>query len=139
MYKKILLPIDHTEESSWRAALPAAVEQAQNQGAALHAVTVVPDVPSLPNLPADYGSGMIDFARDKLEAIIRDHVPADLTVTSRVRQGTIYREILAEAKDAGTDLVVMGSTRPDLSDYLLGPNAARVVRHAKSSVFVVRD
>ena len=139
MYKKILLPIDNTQESSWRAALPAAVAQARQQGAALHVVTVVPEAPALPNLPADYGSGMVDFARDKLDAILRDRVPQDLSVTSAVRQGTVYREILAEAAAAGADLIVMAAHRPELRDYLLGPNAARVVRHATCSVFVVRD
>ncbi len=33
----------------------------------------------------------------------------------------------------------IGSHRPELKDYLLGPNAARVVRHANCSVLVVRD
>jgi nucleotide-binding universal stress UspA family protein len=33
----------------------------------------------------------------------------------------------------------MASHRPELSDYLLGPNAARIVRHAKQSVLVVRE
>jgi nucleotide-binding universal stress UspA family protein len=33
----------------------------------------------------------------------------------------------------------MGSHRPNMSDYLIGPNAARVVRHAPVSVLVVRD
>jgi nucleotide-binding universal stress UspA family protein len=33
----------------------------------------------------------------------------------------------------------MGSHRPELSDYLLGPNAGKVVRHAKCSVMVVRE
>ena len=37
------------------------------------------------------------------------------------------------------DLIVMGSHRPELRDYLLGPNAARVVRHAPCSVVVVRS
>ena len=37
------------------------------------------------------------------------------------------------------DLIVMASHRPELKDYLLGPNAARVVRHARQSVFVVRE
>ncbi|MBT6187404.1 MAG: universal stress protein, partial [Rhodospirillales bacterium] len=31
------------------------------------------------------------------------------------------------------------SHRPALKDYLLGPNAAQVVRHADVSVLVVRD
>ena len=36
------------------------------------------------------------------------------------------------------DLIVMASHRPELKDYLIGPNAARVVRHADCSVQVVR-
>jgi nucleotide-binding universal stress UspA family protein len=35
-------------------------------------------------------------------------------------------------------MIVMASHRPEMSDYLLGANAARVVRHAKISVLVVR-
>lgn len=33
----------------------------------------------------------------------------------------------------------MAAHRPALKDYLLGPNAARVVRHSNCSVLVVRD
>jgi nucleotide-binding universal stress UspA family protein len=33
----------------------------------------------------------------------------------------------------------MGSGRPELADYLLGPNADKVVRHAKCSVMAVRE
>ncbi len=35
-------------------------------------------------------------------------------------------------------MIVMASHRPEMSDYLLGPNAARVVRHARRSVSVIR-
>ena len=33
----------------------------------------------------------------------------------------------------------MSANRPELKDYLLGPNAARVVRHSDVSVLVVRE
>ena len=33
----------------------------------------------------------------------------------------------------------MASHRPELRDYLIGPNAARVMRHADASVLVVRE
>ena len=46
--------------------------------------------------------------------------------------------ILDLAEKIGADLIVMASHRPELKDYLLGPNAARVVRHAECSVMVVR-
>jgi nucleotide-binding universal stress UspA family protein len=47
--------------------------------------------------------------------------------------------VLATARKLDCDLIVMTSHRPELKDYLLGPNAARVMRHAKQSVFIVRE
>lgn len=55
-----------------------------------------------------------------------------------VATGTAYQEILKVAEAAGSDLIVIGAHKPDLKDYLLGPNAARVIRHSDCSVFVVR-
>jgi nucleotide-binding universal stress UspA family protein len=56
-----------------------------------------------------------------------------------VRQGSIYSEILSVAREQQVDLIVMASHRPEMKDYLIGTNAARVVRHAACSVLVVRD
>jgi len=42
------------------------------------------------------------------------------------------------ARTLGVDLIIMASRRPELEDYLIGSNAARVVRHAHLSVLVVR-
>jgi nucleotide-binding universal stress UspA family protein len=56
-----------------------------------------------------------------------------------VTEGKIYREILNAARTIGADLIVMGSHHPELRDYLLGPNADKVVRHADCSVMVVRE
>ena len=41
--------------------------------------------------------------------------------------------------EAEADLVVVGSHRPVMSDYLLGSNAKTIVRHALCSVLVVRE
>jgi nucleotide-binding universal stress UspA family protein len=60
-------------------------------------------------------------------------------VTSVVRQGGIYHEILEEAKQIGADLIVMSSHRPAMKTYFLGSNAGHVVRYAKSSVLVLRQ
>jgi len=74
-----------------------------------------------------------------LREFVRQHVPEGVRVQNIVSQGTIYKEILDAAERVGCDLIVMASHRPELADYLLGPNAARVVRHANCSVLVVRD
>jgi len=53
-------------------------------------------------------------------------------------EGSVYDVILKIADKIKADLVVMASDSPEHHHYLLGPNASRVVRHAKCSVLVVR-
>ncbi len=141
MYKTILVPIDLDQESSWQKALPIAVEHSKIFGAHLHAMTVLPDFGSGvvgSYFPPDFVEKATAEVRQKLEALVRSKVPSDLDVACHVAQGTVYQEILRLAGDIGADLVVMASHRPELKDYLIGPNAARVVRHADISVLVVR-
>ena len=60
-------------------------------------------------------------------------------ISSVVRQGGIYHEILEEAQAINADLIVMSSHRPAMKTYFLGSNAGHVVRYAKCSVLVVRN
>ena len=60
-------------------------------------------------------------------------------VSSVVRQGGIYHEVIEEAKAVNADLIVMTSHRPDMRSYFLGSNAGHVVRYATCSVLVLRD
>jgi nucleotide-binding universal stress UspA family protein len=139
MYKILLLPIDITQEASWHQALPVAIEQARANSASLHIVVVAPEPPpQLPFLPVDYGSKMVSHAKQILETILKEHTPDDIQCHQHVRQGSIYKEILTLAREVNADLIVMASHQPGIEDYLLGPNAARVVRHASCSVLVVR-
>lgn len=141
MYKTILLAIDLNEASSWEKALPVALDQARTGGGKLHIMTVVPDfgmaiVGSF--FPADYEKQALAEADKTLVDFIGEKVPGEIEIAHSVGHGTIYKEVLVTADDIGADLIVMASHRPAQSDYLLGPNAARVVRHATCSVLVVR-
>ncbi|MEX3014238.1 universal stress protein [Gymnodinialimonas hymeniacidonis] len=49
------------------------------------------------------------------------------------------RTIVDVAQAESADLIIMGSHKPDLADFLLGSTAARVVRHAPCAVHVLRD
>lgn len=141
MFKTILMPVDLDEESSWRKALPAALVHARSDGSNLTLVNVVPDFGEGivgAYFPPDFADKTIAKAEADLEALRAAHVPADVPSKALVRTGRIYHEIIATAGDIGADLIVMASHRPALSDYLLGPNAARVVRHVGCSVLVVR-
>lgn len=141
MYKDILLPIDLNHESSWSKALPCALALAKAFGARLHVMTVVPDfgmsiVGSY--FPKGFEKTALEGANAALHEFTAKHLPKGVDCQHIVRHGTVYEEILDAAKAVEADLIVMGSHRPELKDYLLGPNAARVVRHADRSVMVVR-
>ncbi len=141
MYKNILLTIDLTEKSSWKKALPTAVDCCRAFGGKLHLMAVVPDYGMTivsQFFPKGYAEEAIGAATKAVEKLAADEVPDDIRVQCIVTYGTVYEEIIETAKNTSTDLIVIAAQRPELQDYLLGPNAARVVRHANCSVFVVR-
>ncbi len=142
MTKSILFSVDLNHESSWSKALPQAVALAQASGADLHVLTVIPNfgmsmVGSY--FPADFAEKATADTEKALAALVDAEVPSDVKTECHVVHGTIYKKILENADHLGCDLIVMASHRSEMQDYLIGPNSARVVRHAKQSVFVVRD
>ncbi|MBD1545743.1 universal stress protein [Roseibium aggregatum] len=142
MYTSILVPIDLNEESSWRKSLPTAIAMARTFGADLHVITVVPDFGQSivgSYFPEGFEAQALEKTSEMLKEFIGQNVPDDITCKGHVAHGTIYEEINNVADKLGCDLIVLASHRPELKDYLLGPNAARVVRHAGQSVLVVRE
>ncbi len=141
MARNILMPIDLSDEASWKKSLAEAVTLLR-EGGALHVVTVLPDF-GLAQVSDYFGS---DFEKkalhdmgESLTAWVNANVPNTIEVHPHVLHGKIYDEILRAADKLGVDVIVMGSHRPELKDYLLGPNAARVMRHARQSVYIVRN
>lgn len=141
MYKHILLPVDLEDAASSAQALEIAVAQAKALGATLHVLTVVPDfgmsvVGSF--FPDDFAEKALAETAKSLDAYVGANVPDGVTVQQIVARGRIYDEIIKAADSTKADLIVMSAQRPGVSDYLLGPNAARVARHANQSVLIVR-
>lgn len=142
MFKNILLPVDLAEIDGPDKALSTAVGLCKTNGATLHAVSVMPGFGmSMVSqfFPEDFEEKAQAAAAKNLKDFIAKKVPSDISCQTIVASGTIYEEILRFAKEVGCDLIVMAAHKPDLKDYLLGPNAARVVRHANCSVFVIRE
>jgi nucleotide-binding universal stress UspA family protein len=142
MFKNILVAIDLNESSSWEKAVPTAVQLCQSTGARLTLLTVVPDFGmSIVSqyFPEGFAESALADTRTKLSAFASEHVPGDIEQTLIVSQGTIYEEIIRASGEVSADLIVVAAHRPSLKDYLLGPNASRVVRHSKRSVLVIRD
>ncbi len=141
MYRKILLPIDLTHLETYTKVLSIAVEMAQTGKGEIRAITVVPPVNAMISnfLPDDVVMTTLHENKKLLKMYLSENIPADVNVSLSVVEGQVYPEILREAKDSEADVIVLASHQPELSDYLLGSNAAKVVRHAPISVLVVRE
>jgi nucleotide-binding universal stress UspA family protein len=141
MYKRILLAVDLADYASTPKGLPQALEIANTGGGELRLVNVQPVVPAtfMEYVPVDFDVEQTKRATEALDAILADiDLPAERK-SAAARAGGIYHELLQEATEWGADLIVVGSHRPVMSDYLLGSNAKTIVRHAQCSVLVVRE
>ncbi len=142
MFKSLLLPVDLAARTGKRRTLEVAVDLQRHWQAELHFLAVVPDF-GMSIVGAFFDDGFSARAlaevTKQLDQFCGENVPAGLTYRQHVAQGSIYDQILGAADSLKIDCIVMGSHRPARTDHLLGPNAARVVRHAPCTVVVVRD
>ena len=140
MFKDVLCAVDLGDEHSWKKALPKAIEMRGDSGN-LHLLTVVPEF-GLSMIsqyfPDNFAENTLTATKDALREFIDQNVPKDISCRAVVAQGRAYEQILRIADEIGCDAIVMAAGNPNLAHYLLGPNAARVVRHATCSVLVVR-
>ncbi|WP_048305739.1 universal stress protein [Halomonas sp. PR-M31] len=142
MHKKIVLPIDLDAAESWKRALPEALALCKAFGAELFVVTVLPDyrMPLVGSyFPADFQTKAHKLLSDTQQTFVEKHVPAEIKTHCMIVDGSPYEGIIKSVKAVGADLVVMAShNKRRLADYLLGPNAEHVMRHAGVSVLIVR-
>jgi nucleotide-binding universal stress UspA family protein len=140
MYKSILAPIDLAEPAPSQPAIIAATELANIAGGRVRLINIQSLLPAtfMDYVPADFDVTQKTNAEKALAEMMKDVKLPPERLSCVVRIGGVYPEILAEAKEWGADLIVIGSHRPAMSTYLLGSNATTVVRHADCSVLVVR-
>jgi len=141
MYKRIVLAVDLTEPTQSPKGLAQEVELAKAGVGELRLVNVQPVIPAtfMEYVPVDFDVEQATQAKEALDAILASvDLPAERK-TAATRAGGIYHELLQEASEWDADLIVVGSHRPVMSDYLLGSNAKTIVRHAQCSVLVVRE
>ncbi len=140
MFNKILVPIDISQSDSSETSLAAAAQMAGKTGATLVLLNVTADMPNLVanRLPTDYLEEAEKAAAKTLSDLAEKHKLASGSYEVRTAHGRAYNEIIESAEQTGVDLIVIASHQPGLADYLLGSTAAKVVRHSKCSVLVVR-
>ena len=140
MYQRILLPVDLADPDLAKPALETAVMLAKATKGTIRLMNVLPMTPPMlvEYVPEDFDLQQRKSAEDALSIIASEMTSQAGKVSSVVRQGGTYQEILEEAKAIDADLIVMSSHRPAMRTYFLGSNAGHVVRYAKCSVLVVR-
>ncbi|PVZ87849.1 universal stress protein [Serratia sp. S1B] len=142
MYKTILVPIDIAEDVLTEHALKNVEYLAKMSGAQVHFFHALPDASAFVTA---YSFGIKEFenqaevrAVEGLKKIMEQiDLPQD-RLAYTISFGSPRDEVLLLADEIGADLIVIGSRRPSVKTYLLGSNAAAIVRHAKISVLVVR-
>jgi nucleotide-binding universal stress UspA family protein len=140
MFKSILVPIDLSDPELAKPAIATAATFAKTYGATVRLLSVLPMTPVMlaEYVPADFDAQQRQSSEEALAIVTQECGIEAGKVSSVVRQGGIYHEILEEASHCGADLIVMTSHRPAMRTYFLGSNAGHVVRYATCSVLVVR-
>lgn len=143
MTRSVLCAVDISNGDDDIHVLQRAAQLAALDNAQLDVIAVVPDF-GLSQVGTFFGKDhhdhMMTEAKTLLNALVTNALDADQNAKVRhvIATGRAYEQVLKLAQTTGASLIVVGAHKADLSDYLLGPNAARVVRHAKCSVYVVR-
>jgi nucleotide-binding universal stress UspA family protein len=140
MFKHILVPVDLAETELAKAAVDTAIGMARTSGGTVRIINVLPETPLMlaEYVPPDFEAQQKAASEEALAIIAKECGLEAGRVTSTVRQGGIYHEVLEEAKAIDADLILMSSHRPAMRTYFLGSNAGHVVRFAKCSVLVLR-
>ena len=135
MYTNILVPVSFEPDRNAQGAMDVAKALRADGGkiTCLHVMETLPKY-ATEYLPADHTERAKAEILDSLGSLT-DGVP-DATTT--VVYGHSARTILEFAGNNAHDLIIVASHQPGMQDYLLGSTAAKVVRHAKCAVHVLR-
>ena len=140
MYQRVLIPIDLADVDLAKPAIESAIMMSKTANGRLRMINVLPMTPPMLSeyVPADFDARQRASAEDALSIVAKETgLPPD-RISTVVRQGGVYHEILEEAKTMNADLIVMSSHRTGVRTYFLGSHAGHVVRYATCSVLVVR-
>lgn len=142
----LLVPVDFSSHSL--LATQYAVALAERLGASVELLHVVEDpifsgawsseiaIPP----PVDVQKALIEQGENRLTDWKESCRSATVPIVTNVRCGMPVQGIIAYAKKAGIDLIVMGTHgRTGLAHLFMGSVAERVVRHAPCPVVTLRD
>jgi nucleotide-binding universal stress UspA family protein len=142
-FRRILCPIDFSEGSA--RALEYAMTLAEEADAEIELLHVIEKLPELSGFARPTGVDLDRVLAEaeaerlrQLRALVPDEARTYCTVTTAVREGGVYGEILTAAAEHHADVIVMGVQGRGAVDLLVfGSNTARVARRAACPVLIV--
>lgn len=137
--RRILAPIDGSEHAD--RALDYALELAEQLGAEVEILTVVPETVETPEWMREYtlkmkeeGERMISKAAEGARG-----AHPNVTVTKELEEGYAAEKILETVKRRNFDLIIMGNRGLGLvRGLLLGSVSSRIVNQAEIPVLIVK-
>jgi nucleotide-binding universal stress UspA family protein len=141
--KKILVPIDFSEYS--KSALKYATSFAEIFHSELVLVYVIEPV----IYPPDFSMGQISIpavdlemdkrAKEELEKLAQTEFNSSIKVTTMVKTGKPFVEIIETAKEEEVDLIIISSHgHSGVEQILFGSTAEKVVRKSTCPVLTIR-
>ncbi|QBH98431.1 universal stress protein UspF [Limnobaculum zhutongyuii] len=145
MYHTILVPIDISTPELTQLVVPHVKAQVSlNDNARVHFLTVIPIFPYYASLGLAYSPEAPDNEMIRSEALsqlteaIKPFNIPKSRMETHLATGSPKDRILGLAESIQADIIIVASHRPSMATYLLGSNAAAIVRYAKCPVLVIR-
>lgn len=137
MYTSIIIAAALFNEGATTRAALARAKALLVPGGKVTLVHVLEDVPGYiaASLPATHMAARKAEVTAQINALATE---SGLACDIVIEQGQPAATILEIAQTAAADLIMIASHKPGLSDYFIGSTAARIVRHAQTSVLVTR-
>lgn len=136
MYNNILVPVvfDHGDHAN--ASLKVA-QELLNDGGKITLLHVMEEIPSYATtyMPEGLSKKHQAEVQEGLQDIAKN---TTAPVEAAVVHGHAYSSILTYSEKCDADCIVIASHKPGFGDFFLGSTAARVVRHAKCGVHILR-
>jgi nucleotide-binding universal stress UspA family protein len=138
MYTSIIIAAALFNEGATTRAALARAKALLVPGGKVTLVHVLEDVPGYiaASLPAPHMAARKAEVTAQIKALADE--ASGITCDIVIEQGQPAATILDIAQTAAADLIMIASHKPGLSDYFIGSTAARIVRHAQTSVLVTR-
>ncbi len=139
--KKIIVPVDFSEQSEFALEAAAALAKKLNSEImALHMLELSPVmISSSEGYHPEQTFFLIKHAEKRFESFLKQDYLKGIKVTPIIKHYKVFKEVNEVAKETESDLIVMGSHGVDgLKEMFVGSNTERVVRNSEIPVLVIK-